>query len=407
MIACKERLLRIGHWGALVLVLLLVATSCRVLRGPVSTATPTLAPSATVSPLPTPTPPPPAPTSPPPAPSSSLIALQDEVVGVYQSAGPGVVHITSRSYTYDFFFNPVPQEGTGSGFVYDTEGHIVTNFHVVEGAEELSVTLADETVLPAQVIGTDPSNDLAVIKVDAASDALRPIPLGQSEGLQVGQFVVAIGNPFGLERTLTVGVISALGRIIESPDNRFIGEIIQTDAAINPGNSGGPLLDLSGRVIGVNTAILSTSQSSAGIGFAVPVNTVHRVVPELIAQGRYPHPWLAASMLSLTPRWVEILRQAGMDVPVEHGILVIETAQGSAVERAGLRAGEQMVRVGRQILPVGGDIIVAVNGQPVQDSRDLTIYLETKTRVGDTVELTIIRDGQEERLEVPLDQRPD
>jgi S1-C subfamily serine protease len=407
MIARKERLLRIGQWGALVLVLLLVATSCRVLRGPASTATPTLAPSATASPLPTPTAPPPAPTSPPPAPSSSLIALQDEVVGVYQSAGPGVVHITSRSYTYDFFFNPVPQEGTGSGFIYDTEGHIVTNFHVVEGAEELSVTLADETVLPAQVIGTDPSNDLAVIKVDAASDALRPIPLGQSEGLQVGQFVVAIGNPFGLERTLTVGVISALGRIIESPDNRFIGEIIQTDAAINPGNSGGPLLDLAGRVIGVNTAILSTSQSSAGIGFAVPVNTVHRVVPELIAQGRYPHPWLAASMLSLTPRWVEILRQAGMDVPVEHGILVIETAQGSAVERAGLRAGEQMIRVGRQILPVGGDIIVAVNGQPVQDSRDLTIYLETKTRVGDTVELTIIRDGQEERLDVPLDQRPD
>jgi S1-C subfamily serine protease len=406
MIARKERLFRVGQWGAWVLVLLLVLTSCRVLRGPAPTATPTLIPSATPSPLPTPTSPPPVPTALPPAPSSSLIALQDEVVSVYQSAGPGVVHITSRSYTYDFFFNPVPQEGTGSGFVYDTEGHIVTNFHVVEGAEELFVTLADETVLPAQVVGTDPSNDLAVIKVDAASDALRPVPLGQSEGLQVGQFVVAIGNPFGLERTLTVGVISALGRIIESPDNRFIGEIIQTDAAINPGNSGGPLLDLAGRVIGVNTAILSTSQSSAGIGFAVPVNTVQRVVPELIAQGRYPHPWLAASMLSLTPRWVEILRQAGMDVPVEHGILVIETAQGSAAERAGLRAGEQLIRVGRQVLPVGGDIIVAVNGQPVQDSRELTIYLETKTRVGDTVELTIIRDGQEERLEVPLDQRP-
>jgi S1-C subfamily serine protease len=400
MFGRKDRQFGIGQWGALVVVLLLVLTSCRVLRGPAPTATPTSAPTATPSPLPTPTPP-------PPAPSTSLIALQDEVVGVYQAAGSGVVNITSRSYTYDFFFNPVPQEGTGSGFVYDTEGHIVTNYHVIEGAEELFVTLADETVLPAQIVGADPSNDLAVIKVEVASELLRPIPLGQSEGLQVGQFVVAIGNPFGLERTLTVGVISALGRIIESPDDRFIGEIIQTDAAINPGNSGGPLLDLSGKVIGVNTAIFSPSQASAGIGFAVPVNTVHRVVPELLAQGRYPHPWLAVGMLSLTPRWVEILQQAGMDVPVEYGILVIETANGGAAGRAGLRAGDQLIRVGRQILPVGGDIIIAVNGQPIEDSRELTIYLETKTRVGDTVELTIIRDGQEERLQVQLDKRPD
>jgi S1-C subfamily serine protease len=326
-------------------------------------------------------------------------------VRVYDAAGSGVVHITSRSYVYDFFFNPVPQEGTGSGFVYDTEGHIVTNYHVIEGAEELYIKLPDEVEVPARVVGADPSNDLAVLQIDTTGSPLTPIPMGESDSLRVGQFVVAIGNPFGLERTLTVGVISALGRVIESPDNRFIGEIIQTDAAINPGNSGGPLLDLNGRVIGVNTAILS--QASTGIGFAVPVNTVRRVVPELIAQGRYPHPWLGSSLLSLTPRWVDILRQAGMDMSVDYGMLVVDVAEGSSAERAGLRAGSQLVRVGRQILPVGGDIIVAVNDHPVKDQRDLTVYLETQTRVGDTVELTIIRAGQEQRLTLELDERPD
>ena len=209
----------------------------------------------------------------------ALRSLEDEIIQVYENVGLGVVNITNRSYGYDFFFNPVPQEGTGSGFVYDTEGHIVTNFHVIEGAEELYVTLPDETSVTATLVGADPSNDLAVIKIDADLAQLHPVPLGESDNLRVGQFVVAIGNPFGLERTLTVGVVSALGRVIESPDERFIGEIIQTDAAINPGNSGGPLLDLAGRVIGVNTSILSPSRASAGIGFAVPVDTVRRVVP--------------------------------------------------------------------------------------------------------------------------------
>jgi S1-C subfamily serine protease len=365
---------------------------------PTSTPRPAAEVLATASPSPQPA-----------APPSALLGLQQDVVDVYRSAARGVVNITSRSYAYDFFFNAVPQEGSGSGFIFDSEGHIVTNFHVIEGAQELLVTLADETVLPARVVGADPSNDLAVIEVDATNDsfgAMQPVPLGESDGLQVGQFVVAIGNPFGLEQTLTVGVVSALGRVIESPDDRFIGEIIQTDAAINPGNSGGPLLDLSGRVIGVNTAIFSPSQASAGIGFAVPVNTVHRVVPELIARGRYPHPWLGASLLSVTPRWVEILRQAGMQIPSAQGTLVLETVQDAATDRAGVRGGDQLIRVGRQVLPVGGDIIIAVNGQPMADSRELTIYLETKTRVGDTVELTIIRDGRELSLPVQLDERP-
>jgi S1-C subfamily serine protease len=375
--------------------------SCRFVKGssPTEVAIPASPLAATPVPLPAATP--------PLAPSASLVSLESEVVGVYDSAGPGVVHITSRSYTYDFFFNPVPQEGTGSGFVYDGEGHIVTNYHVVEGAEELFVALPGDVEVAAQIVGVDPSNDLAVIQVNLESELLHPIPLGDSEGLRVGQFVVAIGNPFGLDRTLTVGVVSALGRVIESPDDRFIGEIIQTDAAINPGNSGGPLLDLAGRVIGVNTAIFSPSQASAGIGFAVPVNTVRRVVPELIARGRYPHPWLSASLLSLTPRWIEILQQAGMEVPVEHGILVVETVQGGAAARAGLREGDQLIRIGRQTLAIGGDIIVAVDDHPIKDGRDLTVYLETQTRVGDTVELTVVREGHEERLTVQLDERPD
>lgn len=387
----------------LLLVLLTASNSCRLSRGEVPTSTPTPQPTAVPQPTATLAP---MPAVGPGASTGSIISLENDVVGVYESAGAGVVHITTRSYSFDFFFNPVPQEGTGSGFVFDTNGHIVTNYHVVEGAEELFVTLADETVVPAQVVGIDPSNDLAVIRADVSPEQLHPIPLGQSDGLRVGQFVVAIGNPFGLERTLTVGVISALGRVIESPDERFIGEIIQTDAAINPGNSGGPLLDLSGQIIGVNTAIFSPSQASAGIGFAVPVNTVRRVVPELIARGRYSHPWLGAGMLSLTPRWAEILRQAGMVVPVEQGMLVLDVARGGPADRAQVRGGDQYVRIGRQLLPVGGDIIIAVNGQPIEDRRDLTVYLETKTRVGDTVELTIIRDGREDNVTVRLDERP-
>ena len=406
------------HWLHILVSLLLwpSLTSCRLLND--TQATVTVNPASITTSAPTPsstfvsTPTaitvqlPAVEETPEPESPSPIVVLQNEVVGVYQSAGMGVVHITSRSYTYDFFYRAVPQEGTGSGFILDTQGHIVTNYHVIEGAEELYVTMADDSVVSAEIVGVDASNDLAVIKVDSGGSSLQPIPLGDSNGVQVGQFVVAIGNPFGLDQTLTVGVISALGRVIDSPDDRFMGEIIQTDAAINPGNSGGPLLDLSGHVIGVNTAIFSPSQASAGIGFAVPVNTVRRVVPELIARGRYPHPWLAVSMLSLTPRWVQILQEAGMVVPVEHGTLVVEAMEGGAAERAGLRDGNQMVRVGRQVLRVGGDIIVAVDGEPVADSRELTIHLETQTRVGDSVELTVIRDGLEQRLKVELDERP-
>ncbi len=356
--------------------------------------------------LPTPTSAPPqVPSLPPTISEEPANALEAQVEAVYDLAGPAVVNITSVVYTYDFFLNPVPQEGTGSGFAYDTEGHIVTNYHVVENAEELSVTLADGEVYPAEVVGVDPSNDLAVVHIEA-DDLPQPVALGDSASLRVGQFVVAIGNPFGLERTLTVGVISSLGRVIQSPDGRFIGEAIQTDAAINSGNSGGPLLDLGERVIGVNSQIVCPSRANAGIGFAVPVNTVRRVVPQLIAHGHYPHPWLGVQLLGLTPERVQAFRQTGMEIPVEEGLLVIEVVPGGAADRAGIRGGDHIVRLGNVRIPLGGDIITAINGEPVTDFQELTVYLETETQVGDTIEVTIIRDGEEQNVLVTLAERP-
>jgi S1-C subfamily serine protease len=297
--------------------------------------------------------------------------------------------------------------GSGSGIVYDKVGHIITNYHVIEDAAELFVTLPDETTVPAEVVGADPSNDLAVLKVDVEPSLLYPMPLGESDNLRVGQFVVAIGNPFGFERTLTVGVISALGRVIESPDNGFIGEIIQTDAAINPGNSGGPLLDLSGRIVGVNTAIVSPSQASAGIGFAVPADTVRRVVPALIERGYYPHPWLGVTSLwSLTPERRQILQQAGMDVPVDSGVLLVEVAAGSPAQQAGLQGGQSQVRYGRWILSVGGDILTALDGQPIGNGRDLIRYLDTQTDIGQTIQITFWRDGEELTAQAILAEGP-
>ena len=339
--------------------------------------------------------------------TGAVNVLEAQVISVYEAVSPAVVNITNRSYVYSRFMQAVPQEGTGSGFVYDTEGHIVTNYHVVENAEELLVTLAGGQVHEAEIVGADPANDLTVIRIDAGADLPEPLALGDSDGLRVGQFVVAIGNPFGLEQTLTTGVVSALGRVIESSDGSFIGEAIQTDAAINPGNSGGPLLDLEGRVAGVNSQIISPSGASAGIGFAVSANTVRRVIPELIARGYYPHPWLGTQMLTLTPATVEVLREAGMNVPVDTGLLVIEAVEGAPADKAGIQGGTRVVRIGRYQIPLDGDVIIAIDGELVNDYQDLTVYLETQTTVGDTVELTIIRDGVERAVQVTLEERPD
>ncbi len=382
---------------------ILTAIAVLLVLATVACGTPlAITPTAAPSPQPTPTA---APAVLPTVPPEAFNALESQIETVYAQASPAVVQITTRATAYNIFMQPVPQEGTGSGFLYDTEGHIVTNYHVIENAESVTVALIDGRVFPATIVGSDPSNDLAVLSIPA--DSLpAPLPLGDSDQLRVGQFVIAIGNPFGQESTLTVGVISALGRVIESPDGRFIGEAIQTDAAINPGNSGGPLLDLQGRVIGVNSQIISPSNASAGIGFAVSVNTVRQVVPQLIATGHYPHPWLGISILPINTETAKVLRQAGANVPVEEGLLVLNVVAGSPAQQAGIRGGNRVVRIGGSNIPLGGDIITALNGQSIATYRELNVYLETRTRVGDTVEVSIIRDGQPMTIPVVLAERP-
>ena len=391
----------------LTVTIMLLGTSLGCIAWETLTPAATLPPSASQLPQPTPTPIP----EPPPvvtlSPEGALLELQSQVEAVYAAVGDSVVNIAVTSLAYDFFMNPVPQEGSGSGFIYDVEGHIVTNYHVVQDVTDIQVIFSDGNMLPATVVGSDPANDLAVLKVDPTAHSVKPMVLGRSDDLRVGQFVVAIGNPFGLEQTLTFGVISSLGRVIESPEyNRFIGEAIQTDAAINPGNSGGPLLDLEGRVIGVNAQIISPSQANAGIGFAIPANTVRRVVPELIATGRYPHPWLGVNLLDLS-RWAETLQAAREDVPNE-GLMILEVVGDSPAAESGLRGGQRFINLGNvRRFPVGGDIIIALNGVPVKTYSEFSIYLELNTRVGETLSVTVLRDGQEQLIPVVLEERPE
>ncbi len=331
--------------------------------------------------------------------------LEADVVETYEATRASVVNITSRSYTSGAFTQPMPQEGTGSGFVYDSTGHIITNYHVIENAEELVVTLADGRSFPANVVGADSSTDLAVLRI-AADNLPQPMRLATEDALRVGQFVLAIGNPFGLDGTLTVGVISSLGRVIESPDGRFIGEAIQTDAAINPGNSGGPLLNLAGRVIGVNSQIISTSGTSSGIGFAVPVQTVQRVVSQLIDQGYVAHPWLGVRTLDLAAAQAQLLRNAGMNLPVDQGLLVVGVVAGSPAAASGIQGGSRVMQLGNLQIPIDGDVITAINGTLVTSLQDLTIYLEGKTQVGETVRLTLMRAGQTQTADLLLAARP-
>jgi len=337
---------------------------------------------------------------------AGLAGLQSELMAVYAGAAPSVVFITSRVIQFDWFNQPVPEEGTGSGFVYDTEGHIVTNYHVVADATEITVAFANGEDYPATLVGQDPSSDLAVLQVEVPN-LPAPLALADSNALSVGQFVLAIGNPFGLDRTMTFGIISALGRIIQTPDASFLGEAIQTDAPINPGNSGGPLLDLAGRVIGVNSQIISTSESSAGIGFAVSSNTVRRVVPELIAHGKFPHPWLGISMMGLTPERVRVLNAAGANINVEEGVLLLEVLPDSPAAKAGLRGAQRLVVIQRMRVPIGGDIIVAIDDQPISTEKDVMLYLDTKTEVGQEITVTYLRDGETRTATVLLEANPE
>jgi S1-C subfamily serine protease len=321
-------------------------------------------------------------------------------IRVYRAASPAVVNITTTAVAYDFFLNPIPKEGTGSGAIIDLSGYILTNFHVIDGARRLEVTLADASKWPARPVGADPSNDLAVIKIEAPTEKLSVIPLGDSSKLVVGQKVLVIGNPFGFERTLTVGIVSSLGRSIRAENGRLIRGIIQTDAAINPGNSGGPLLNANGEVIGVSTAIFSPSGGSVGVGFAVPINTAKRIIPELLKRGYVARPYLGITGHEVIPALAKAL-----SLPVSEGIMVVEVTPGSPAQRAGIRGGDRAIQVGNMIVRVGGDIITEIDKVKVHTFEELSDFIDGK-RAGDTVSLTFNRQGKVNAVEVRLRERP-
>lgn len=328
------------------------------------------------------------------APTPQTLADVEEqlFIELYERVSPSVVHIavTTRSNG----------SGAGSGFVWDTEGHVVTNNHVVESARRIEVTFADDTTAKAELVGADADNDLAVIKVDVPASRLHPVELGDSHALRVGQRAIAIGTPFGFEQTMTTGIVSGLGRVVRQESGFSLPQLVQTDAAINPGNSGGPLLDSHGQVIGVTTLIFSNRGANAGVGFAVPVNTVKRVVPSLVATGRYADPWLGIQGTSISSLLAEEL-----DLPVEQGVLVQSVVEDGPAAKAGLRGGTRQVRFEGVALTTGGDIIVAIDDTAVQDMDDLIVYLADKS-VGQRVTLTVLRDGRQQRIQVRLGDRP-
>jgi S1-C subfamily serine protease len=325
------------------------------------------------------------------APRGPLSAEEQNNIAVFKAASPAVVNITALTVQRDFFSLDVEQvpAGTGTGFVWDDQGHIVTNFHVIQGASAARVTLADQSTHRAELVGAFPDRDLAVLKISLPkSRPLPALPLGASKDLLVGQRVFAIGNPFGLDQTLTTGIVSALGREIESVTRRRIRGVIQTDAAINPGNSGGPLLDSAGRLIGVNTAIYSPSGASSGIGFAIPVDEVNRIVPRLIRDGRFVRPALGIS--SASPGLARALE-------VPPGVALVGVSRGGSAERAGL----QPFRRGNNGRVVPGDVITAVNDESVADFDDLLSTIE-RYRPGERVSLTVWRSGQTRKVPVTL-----
>lgn len=324
-------------------------------------------------------------------------------IKVYKEGSPSVVNITSIALSYDFFYQVVPQTGSGSGVIINPKGIIVTNNHVVDNATKLVVTLLDGSEYPAKVLGVDLNNDLAVLKIDVPDNVtLDSIEFGNSDTLEVGQRVYAIGNPFGLQSTLTTGIISSLSRTLKSENGRIIKDIIQTDAAINPGNSGGALLDTSGNLIGINTAIFSPKAvGNVGIGFAIPINTVEKITDDLIKYGFVKRPYLGLShMLPLNSQLSSILKS-----PKASGLLVQNMLPGSPMEKAGIRPGNQIVRIGRYKLLVGGDIIYAYNSKEVKSIPELLALVES-AGIGDKIVLTVIRDGKLKNIEIILEEKP-
>lgn len=284
---------------------------------------------------------------------------------------PSVVNGTGLTHIRNMMFGTAAEEGTGSGFVYDDRGHIVTNYHVVEGMDELMVTLPDGTEYEAEIVGLDEGNDLAVLRIDAGDDLPPALTLADSDELRVGQFMLAIGRPFGLDQTVTTGVVSALERVIESPnDQGYISGAIQTDAAINPGNPGGLLLSLDGRVVGINSQVLSTSGDSAGIGFVVSSDTIHRVVADRIATGRFAHPWIGVETIDVNSYVAAIHEQARYELAVVYGVLVVDFERNSSAEEAGERGATRALRYGGYTIPVGGDIVIAIDGYATETLDD-------------------------------------
>ncbi len=354
-----------------------------------------------------------------------LAAYQGTLEQIYTTVSPSVVNIhvvekvsgdnsgATQIPGFPFFNQPqgqAPQQqfqsALGSGFVWDQDGHIVTNNHVVAGADKIDVTFSDGTTVPAKLVGTDPDSDLAVIKVDVSSDKLHPVHLADSSAIKVGELAIAIGNPFGLEGTMTTGIISAVGRSLPADETSVqsysIPDIIQTDAPINPGNSGGVLMDAQGQVLGVTSAIESPSGTNAGIGFAIPSAIVNNVVPALIKDGKYVHSWLGVSGTTLTPDLATAMKlDAG-----QRGALVEEVLPNSPAEKAGLKASNQQTAINGQNVNVGGDVITAIDNQPILQMDDLIAYLARSTKVDQKVTLTILRDGKQQTIDVTLAARP-
>ncbi len=315
-------------------------------------------------------------------------------IAVYKKAVPSVVNITSTALTFNFFYGLMPQQGQGTGFIIDREGHILTNYHVVEGARRVEVTLYNRKKYTAEIIGQDKSHDLAVVKINAPN--LTPAVLGDSRSLQVGQFVYAIGNPFGLNGTMTRGIVSSI-RSIQTPEGALIDDAIQTDAAINPGNSGGPLLNSNANVVGINSMIATGGAGqSAGVGFAIPINTAKAVLSDLVTLGRVRRPALGIRGLPIGPELA-----AEMGLPSDYGVLIMQVVQGGAAEKAGLRGGTERALLGNTPILIGGDLIVAIDGQQVEDLQDIARIMENH-RAGDTVTITVYRGKKKMDFRVTL-----
>jgi putative serine protease PepD len=329
-------------------------------------------------------------------------ALTDEEsinVRIYKAASPAVANILTKATEYDFFMDPVPVEGAGSGFVIDPRGYILTNYHVVAGANSIEVILGDKTRFPAKFIGADQRNDVALVKIDPKGKQLTGLTLGDSSQLQVGQKVLAIGDPFGFQSTLTTGVVSALGRTVQTSETTFIDEAIQTDASINRGNSGGPLIDTHGEVIGINSAIYTPSGTTAGIGFAIPINTAKLIANDLMTEGKVRRAYLGVQTIPVAGWLAEAL-----DLPVQEGLLVEALPKGSPAATAGIRGGDRTAQAGMRRIMIGGDVIVGIDGQKVSNQFDVNVILNRK-RPGDTVTLTIYRGGKKLDLPVKLGER--